>query len=145
MSIQRDIDAELRFHLEARVEELIAEGVAPRDARTRAMAEFGDVDETRDSLKEIDRRVAQRRDRAEYFDALWQDLRYVARSLRRAPAVSVTIILTLALGIGVNAAMFSLLDVIYLRAPARALRMRIQSRGAGRMMRKLSSALPRDV
>jgi len=118
MSIQRDIDAELRFHLEARVEELIAEGVAPRDARTRAMAEFGDVDETRDSLKEIDRRVAQRRDRAEYFDALWQDLRYVARSLRRAPAVSVTIILTLALGIGVNAAMFSLLDVIYFRPPA---------------------------
>lgn len=118
MTIQRDIDAELRFHFDTRIEELIAQGLPPRDARARAIAEFGDVDDTRDSLQQIAQRVARRRDRADFFDALWQDVRYVVRSLRRAPAVSLTIVLTLALGIGVNAAMFSLLDVIYLRPPA---------------------------
>jgi predicted permease len=118
MSIQRDVDAELRFHLEERIEELVAQGVDPRDARARAIDEFGDVDRTRHSLRDIDRRMARRRDRTEIFDALRQDLRYVARSLRRAPALSLTIILTLSLGIGVNTAMFSLLDVIYLRPPA---------------------------
>jgi predicted permease len=118
MSIQRDIDAELRFHFDARIEELIAQGLSSRDARTRAIAEFGDLDETRGTLRQIDQRVAQRRNRAELLDTLRQDFRFVARSLRRAPAVSVTIILTLALGIGVNAAMFSLLDVIYFRPPA---------------------------
>ena len=51
MSIQRDIDAELRFHFDARIEELVGQGVPPRDARTRAIAEFGDVDHTRDSLR----------------------------------------------------------------------------------------------
>jgi predicted permease len=118
MSIQRDVDAELRFHFEARIGELVAQGIPPHDARARALAEFGDVDQTRDSLREIDRRAAKRRRRTDIAEAIWQDVRYVARSLRRAPAVSITIVLTLALGIGANAAMFSLLDVIYLRPPA---------------------------
>lgn len=117
MSIHRETDAELRFHFEARIEELIGQGQPPEAARAQAVAEFGDVDDTRDALRRIDRRVARRRSRGEHLAALWQDLRYTARSLRRSPAVSLTIILTLALGIGVNAAMFSLLDVIYFRPP----------------------------
>ncbi|HEY4305008.1 MAG TPA: ADOP family duplicated permease [Gemmatimonadaceae bacterium] len=117
MSMQRDIDAEVRFHLDARTDELIAQGLSPHDARGRALAEFGDVDETRTSLSVIGRRVAKGRSRLDVIDALRQDVRYVVRSLRRAPVLSLTIVLTLALGIGVNAAMFSLLDVIYLRPP----------------------------
>src|ERR1044072_5190109 len=118
MSIHRDVDAEVRFHLDARIEELIEQGMPHDAARTQALAEFGDVDATRASLREIDHRVAKRRNRAEVIDALIQDVRYSLRSLRRSPAVSFTIILTLALGVGVNAAMFSLLDTIYLRPPA---------------------------
>ena len=118
MTIHRDIDAELRFHFEARIEELVEQGMTREAARAHAHTEFGDLEATRASLREIDRRVAKRRNRAEILDALMQDLRYSARSLRRAPAVSLTIILTLALGIGVNAAMFSLLDAIYFRPPA---------------------------
>jgi predicted permease len=118
MSIQRDIDAELRFHFDARIEELIEQGASPDEARSRAVAEFGDVDGVRDSLREIDSRVARRRNRGELLEGLLQDIRYAARSLRRTPAVSITIILTLALGLGANAAMFSLLDTIFLRPPA---------------------------
>ena len=74
--------------------------------------------DVRDGLREIGDRVARRRNRAEVLDILRQDLVYAARSLRRTPVMSLTIILTLALGLGVNAAMFSLLDVVFLRAPA---------------------------
>jgi putative ABC transport system permease protein len=122
MSIQRDIDAELRFHFEARIDELVGQGTSRDDARAQAVAEFGDVNDVRANLREIDQRVARRRNRADLFDSIRQDLVYAARSLRRAPAVSLTVILTLALGLGVNAAMFSLLDVIFLRPPAGVVR-----------------------
>jgi predicted permease len=118
MSVQRDVDAEVRFHLEARVEELVEQGMARDAARAKALEEFGDVDDTRLRLAEIDRRVARRRSRIEWMHGVRQDVVYAARSLRRTPAVAITIVLTLALGLGANAAMFSLLDVIFLRPPA---------------------------
>ena len=118
MSVQRDIDAELRFHLETRVEELMEQGMSRDLARAQAVAEFGNVDHVRAGLREIDHRVARRRNRAELLSGMLQDLTYAIRSLRHAPAVTLTVVLTLALGIGVNAAMFTLLDVIYLRPPA---------------------------
>ena len=116
--VRADIDDELRFHFEARIDELGALGMSAEAARARAVEEFGDVDEVRRGLREIDDRLARRRDRLEWFDALRQDVVYSVRSLRRSPAVSVTIIVTLALGLGVNAAMFSLLDAIFVRPPA---------------------------
>jgi predicted permease len=116
--VHADIDDELRFHFDARIEELVAQGLTPDAARAQAMAEFGNVDEVRRGLHEIDDRLARRRGRAERLDALRQDVVYSVRSLRRAPTVSLTIILTLALGLGVNAAMFSLLDAIFVRPPA---------------------------
>jgi predicted permease len=116
--VRRDIDDELRFHFDARVAELVAQGMGPEEARARAVAEFGDVDEVRSNLKAIDERVAAQRKRADVFDGLRQDFSYAARSLWRTPAVSLTIVLTLALGLGVNTAMFSLLDAILLRSPA---------------------------
>ncbi len=116
--VRADIDDELRFHFEARIEELVGQGATPEGARAQAIAEFGNVDEVRRGLHEIDDRLARRRDRLEWFDALRQDVVYSARSLRRTPAVSLTIIVTLALGLGVNAAMFSLLDTVFFRPPA---------------------------
>jgi len=116
--VKRDIDDELRFHFDARIAELISLGSTPEAARAQAVAEFGDVDAVRSDLRAIDDRLARRRGRADVFDGWRQDIWYAARSLRRAPGVSMTIILTLALGLGVNAAMFSLLDVVLFRAPA---------------------------
>ncbi len=118
MSVQRDIDAELRFHFDARIEELVEQGMSRDDARKQAVSEFGDVDDVRANLRDIDQRVARKRSRADLLDGLRQDIVYAVRSLRRTPAVSLTIIATLALGLGANAAMFSLLDVIFLRPPA---------------------------
>lgn len=116
--VRGDVDDELRFHLDERVEELVAGGM-PRDAARRtALDEFGDVAAVSDELYAIDGRAARRGDRAEVFRSAMNDFRYAARSLRRTPMVATTIVLTLALGVGVNAAMFSLLDVLYLRPPA---------------------------
>src|SRR6185503_4837582 len=117
-SVQRDIDDELRFHFDARIEELVDHGLSADAARAQAFAEFGDVRDVRAGLRDIDSRVARRRNRAEVFDALRQDVVYAVRSLRRTPVMSLTVIVTLALGLGVNAAMFSLLDVVFLRPPA---------------------------
>jgi putative ABC transport system permease protein len=118
MSVQRDVDAELRFHFDARIEELMGQGMSRELAHARAVEEFGDVDETRTRLEEIDRRVARRRNRIEWIEGVVQDVSYAVRSLSRTPAVAITIIVTLALGLGVNAAIFSLLDQIFVRPPS---------------------------
>src|SRR5262245_4731770 len=115
---QSDIDAELRFHFDARIEDLIALGRTPESARAQAEEEFGDVVVARARLRAIDDRLEQRRRRRDWIDSLRQDVAYSARSLTRSPTVSIKIVLTLALGLGVNAALFSLLDVVYLRPPA---------------------------
>lgn len=83
-----------------------------------ALDEFGDVSEVRANLNAIGTRIARRADRTEWLRAFVSDFRYGARSLGRTPTMAGAIVLTLALGVGVNAAMFSLLDVLYLRPPA---------------------------
>jgi len=113
-----DVDEELRFHFESRIEELVAEGMDPNAAREQAVREFGDVGAVRKDLVDIDDRLAHRRRRTEWFADLANDLGYAVRTLRRTPGVAIGILLTLALGVGANAAMFTLLDVIYLRPPA---------------------------
>ena len=90
-NVQREIDEELRFHFDARIEELVGQGMTPDGAREQALREFGDVNQVRSGLREIDDRVARRRHRSDLLDVLRQDLVYAARSLRRTPAVSITI------------------------------------------------------
>jgi predicted permease len=117
-NIQADIDDEIRFHFDARIEELIAQGVSAGDAHRRAIDEFGDVCVVTRELRHIDDGVARRRDRAEWLDGIRKDGAFAIRSLRGSPGVAIAIILTLALGLGVNTAVFSLLDAIFLRPPA---------------------------
>lgn len=112
-----DVDDELAFHLDERVAELVAGGLDPDAARRQADEEFGDVAATRAALYAIDRRMVRRAGYADRLHALIADVRYAGRSLARTPVVAAAIVLTLALGIGVNVAMFSLLDVLYLRPP----------------------------
>jgi putative ABC transport system permease protein len=105
--IDHDLDDEVRFHIERRTEELIAQGVAPEEARREAARLFGN----RTLLKER----ARDRDIFVWLETALQDVRYASRTLRRNPGFAATAILSLALGIGANTAIFSLIDALLLR------------------------------
>ncbi|HEY4218098.1 MAG TPA: ADOP family duplicated permease [Gemmatimonadaceae bacterium] len=117
-NVRADVDDELHFHFESRIEELVASGKSPRDARAIAVGEFGDVHEVQRGLVSIDRRVAARRGRIESLQDLGSDVRYALRSLARTKGVAFAILATLGLGVGANAAMFTLLETIYFRPPS---------------------------
>jgi putative ABC transport system permease protein len=117
-NVRRDVDEELRFHFDTRIEELVSGGLSAQDAREQAVREFGDVDDVRNDLVSIDRRVVAKRSRMETLRDTLTDTRYAIRSLSRTPGVALAILATLALGVGANATMFSLLDTIFLRPPA---------------------------
>lgn len=86
-------------------------------AGVRARDEFGDVDSVRESLRTIDARIVTRQRRAQWWEQAAKDLRHVFRSLRRAQMFTLTVIATLALGLGANATVYSLLHQLYSRVP----------------------------
>jgi putative ABC transport system permease protein len=113
--IARDVDDELAFHLEMREEKLRAKGLSPHDAQTNARSRFGDPLRIRDECVAIDTRYAQEMHLMEWFASVGADLRYALRSLRRTPAFTAVVILTLALGIGATSAIYTLVNGILLR------------------------------
>lgn len=116
--VRADIDDELRFHFGERIAELEAQGMSAESARVRAQEEFGDVAAVRRGLQRIGDRIAERERRRDRLGGWTEDIRYALRSIRRAPALTITIVVTLALGLGLNTAMFSLLNAVFLKPPA---------------------------
>jgi putative ABC transport system permease protein len=114
--VSSDVDEEITFHLEERTQKLIAQGQDPAAARAAALREFGDIREARAELEEIGRRRVRNLQRANWWSDFRQDLKYAGRSLLHAPLFTLLAIVTLALGIGANAAVFGVLKSVLLDA-----------------------------
>ncbi|MEO9037633.1 MAG: ABC transporter permease, partial [Gemmatimonadaceae bacterium] len=110
------VDAELRFHLEGRIDDLMERENLSRDAAEQeAKRRFGDIDDYRNQTRTIDDSMYHRRQRMELGDTLRREMSHATRALLRAPSFSLIAILTLALGLGASTAIFTLLDRVVIR------------------------------
>ncbi len=105
---RREVDEEIAFHLERQVETNVAAGMAAAEARRQAMIAFGSRERAREACRE---------ERPSWgVESLWRDVRYGIRGLLRNPGFATVAVLTLALAIGLNTTIFSLLDQALMRA-----------------------------
>jgi putative ABC transport system permease protein len=116
--VEIETDEEIRFHLAARTDALVAAGLTRAAAEAEALRRFGVLDEVRPQLLAAAKHREEKLTMVERLNALRDDLRYAVRQLRRAPGFSAALALTFALGIGANATMFEILDRLLFRPPA---------------------------
>jgi len=105
--LDSDLDEELRAHIDLAIAENLKRGMFPEDARTAALRAFGGLTQTRESYR-VQRSMP-------FLEQIARDLQFAFRQLRKSPGFAATAILTLALGIGATAAMFSVIDAVILR------------------------------
>jgi predicted permease len=114
-AIEREVDDELTFHVETRIDVLMSQGMTRQAAEAQARREFGDLRAAHDEIAAIDRGRVQRERRADWWEALLQDTRFATRALLGRPSFLVIASVTLGLGIGANAAIFSVVDAALLK------------------------------
>ena len=105
--VEQELDEELQFHLEHKIEEGIAQGLPPDEARRRAMRAMGGLEQRKEEMRDM-RRV-------NWLTDFFADTRYAVRSLLRNPGLAAFVVVTLAVGIGMTATPFSMLDALIFR------------------------------
>src|SRR4051812_28862454 len=107
-AVSKEITREMQFHLAERADDLVASGMAPEAAQREARRRFGSLAYQTERTRE--------RDLFGWLDTLVTDVRYAFRALRAAPAFATVAILSLALGIGANTAIFSIINAVMLKS-----------------------------
>ena len=108
--VEHELDEELAFHIERETQKHIAAGLSPVEARTRALARFGPVPLAADQCRDVRGTGV--------VDDLRRDIPYAFRTFRRAPLAALTIVATVALGLGLVAVVFTIYNILFLRADA---------------------------